>query len=335
MLDFTFKPKITKEFILSKINQESILAHYLKIPIESKKLYRSPFRSDKNPTCALYKAKSGILYFHDFATNDQYNCFTVVMKLYNCDFHKALDIIAQDFGLIKKNFTPSLMKIIPEIKQKELSIIQTEIKPFSEQELQWWNSFGITEKILKRFHVYSLKSLFLNGQLSNISIEKNPMYGYYGGKKDDIDLWRIYFPMKKNFRFLSNWDSKKIQGFKELPKEGNLLIITKSMKDVMTLYSLGIPAIAPNSETLFVSDNVLNQLKSRFKNIIVFYDNDRPGKYNLAKIRKLYPELNYFFIPNDYEAKDISDFYKKYGRNKTIEFVKKYLTLWQEKTIRP
>lgn len=36
-----------------------------------------------------------------------------------------------------------------------------------------------------------------------------------------------------------------------LPKSGDILVITKSMKDCMTLYSLGVPAIAPISENCF------------------------------------------------------------------------------------
>lgn len=99
----------------------------------------------------------------------------------------------------------------------------------------------------------------------------------------------------------------------------------------MALHSLKIPAISPNSETLFISDEVLSELKKRFKYIVVFYDNDRAGKYNLAKIRKAYPDLNYFIIPNSYGVKDISDFYKRYGRNKTIEFIKTNIIQWQNK----
>ena len=55
-----------------------------------------------------------------------------------------------------------------------------------------------------------------------------------------------------------------------LPKSGgDYVVITKSLKDVMLLYEFNIPAIAPNSETLFISDKQLEKLKSKFKNIIV------------------------------------------------------------------
>ena len=42
----------------------------------------------------------------------------------------------------------------------------------------------------------------------------------------------------------------------------------------------------------------------------------------MKKIKKKHKDLIYFFIPRHYEAKDISDFYKTYGRDRTLEFVK-------------
>ena len=29
------------------------------------------------------------------------------------------------------------------------------------------------------------------------STKNCPAYGYYGGKEDNVELWRIYFPKKK------------------------------------------------------------------------------------------------------------------------------------------
>ena len=83
----------------------------------------------------------------------------------------------------------------------------------------------------------------------------------------------------------------------------------------------------PNSENLFISDAVLEELKSRFENIVVFYDNDRPGLYNMAKIRREHPELVYVCIPKECGSKDISDFYKDHGRKETLNLIKKFV-LW-------
>jgi len=88
----------------------------------------------------------------------------------------------------------------------------------------------------------------------------------------------------------------------------------------MCLYELGITAVAPISENLFITDKQYEKLKSKFKNIHVFYDNDLPGIKNMNKIRKKF-DVNVMYIPRKYGVKDISDFRKKYGYLKTIDFI--------------
>jgi DNA primase len=101
------------------------------------------------------------------------------------------------------------------------------------------------------------------------------------------------------------------------------------MKDVMTLYSLGISAIAPNSETQFVSEKVLEELKQRFEHIVLLYDNDLTGVRFTNKLRKQYPELIVTLIPRKTGAKDISDHYYMYGRNKTLELIKEGIKIFK------
>lgn len=60
-------------------------------------------------------------------------------------------------------------------------------------------------------------------------------------------------------------------------KGGNYVVVTKSMKDVMVLYEYGIPAIAPCSENLFITDSQYERLKKKYKRVILLYDNDEPG----------------------------------------------------------
>ena len=334
-MDFRFDPVVTKDLILSHFTEEQIMEYYLKVPIHKKKLFRSPLRIDKMPTCSIFRNNKGILIFKDFATGQHLNCFGVVMEKFHCNYYQALDIIANDFGLVQNNnITKNEGKInLKPIKitDTEPSKIQIEIQNFSENELKWWNDYGITIELLKKYNIYSCKYVFLNNSIVAESSDKCPIYGYYGGKdKDKKELWRCYFPFRKSHRFLTNWSAKKIQGFNQLPRKGKICIITKSMKDVMALAAYRIPAIAPNSEHLFISDNVLEGLKERFKYIIVLYDQDRKGKLNMAKIRSEHRELIYLVIPKEYGAKDFSDFRKKYGFMKTKEAilnVKKWLKL--------
>lgn len=329
-MDFSFQPKITKELILSRFSEEQLMEYYLHIPVK-KGLFRSPLRRDKQPTCSFYRNKSGTLIFKDFATGQHLNVFDVVQSIFRCDYFESLRIIANDFGIVRDNAlhkNPGKINLNPiKIKDKEISKIQIEVQEFTDSELKWWGRYGISKDILKRFDVYSCKHVFLNDQLFAESQQHCPIFGYYGKKYQGLELWRCYFPKRTSFRFITNWPSKKIQGYDQLPKKGKLLVITKSMKDSMCLYSCGITACAPNSENLFIPDKVLEDLKNRFENIVVLYDNDRPGLYNMAKIRKEHPELTYVFIPKRYGSKDISDFYKDHGRKETLNLIKTFI-LW-------
>lgn len=334
MLTFNFDTtQITKEYIYSHgINQESIMQYYTGADINSRKLIVSPFRIDNHTTCSFYKSKSGILYLHDFATNEHINCFEAVMKLYNCNYYDALKIIAKDFGLIENNvaFKP-IPKIVESIKENNSAKIQVQIKDFTSKELEWWNQFGISIKLLKKYHVFSLQHVFINGELKFSSTEKCPIYGYYFGKdKNGDEKWKIYFPTRAEARFLNNTNKKLLQGYKQLPKTGDLLVITKSMKDVIAMYGFGIAACAPNSETLFISDKQLEEFKQRFKHILVIYDSDRPGRSNMAKIRREYPELNYYFLPK-YLSKDFTDSIKQVGVDKMKELVNQFISNYKFK----
>jgi hypothetical protein len=322
MFNFTIDPKITKEFLLSKNSEETYMSYYLGVPVK-KGLFRSPLRSDNHNTCSFFRGRSGNLYFKDFATGQCLTFEGVVMEKYHCTYPNALKIIAKDFGYIQSSEVKKQeIKIQPKFEGEKETFIQVEIKDFSESELKWWNSFGVTKQTLDKYKVYSIKTVFLNGNIYAQSTQHSPIYGYYFGKKENIEQWRIYMPKRKEFRFIGNVSTKTIQGYKQLPDNGKLLVITKSMKDTMLLSSLGIPAVAPNSETQFVSEKLLDEFRERFKNIVLLYDSDLTGVRFMNKIRKQYRDLIVCMIPRKYEAKDISDFYQKYGRSKTISLIK-------------
>ena len=333
-MNFSFQPKLTKDLILSRFSEEQIMEFYLRVPVK-KGLFRSPLRVDKHCTCSLYRNSSGTLIFKDFATGQHLNVFGVVQEIFRCDYFEALRIIANDFGIVRNESIQrnvgKINKNPVKIEDKEISKIQIEMQDFTDLELKWWGKYGITKEILTKFNVYSCKHVFLNDQLFAKSQQHCPIFGYYGGKSHNLEQWRLYFPKRKSYRFITNWSSKKIQGFDHLPRKGNLLIITKAMKDLMCLYSCGITAIAPNSENLFISDSVLDNLKSRFKHIVVLYDSDRPGLYNMAKIRRQHPELIYTYIPKHYGSKDISDFYADHGRYKTLNLIKEFVIWLKQK----
>ena len=336
MFKYLIQPKIDKDFILSKINQESIMQYYTGNDVTSKKLVTSCLRSDNHVTCGYYKSKSGVLYMHDFATGEHLDCWNLVMKMFNVNYYQALEIIAKDFCLVESNIVKTKPVIVPEIKETESAKIQVQIKDYTEKELEWWKSFGISKKTLKKYHVFSIQHVFLNGELKFSSTKQYPIYGYYFGKdRNKQELWKIYFPLSKKdskqIRFLNNLPVKKLQGYKQLKDFGNILVITKSQKDCMCFYEFGINAVAPSSESTFCLEEQINEFKKRFTHIIVMYDQDKAGKHNMYKIRLKYPELDYFVIPSYLNAKDFSDLVKLYSIERTKSMLNECLNYFKEK----
>lgn len=141
------------------------------------------------------------------------------MKKFNCNYHEALRIIAKDFGFIKGESPISK----PVVKQAEFkggkqTFIQIEAQEFSEEELKWWNQYGITKSILNKYRIFSCRTVFLNGSIVSQSTPKCPSYGYYFGKKEHVEQWKIYYPKRSDYRFIGNISTKTIQGYRQLPK---------------------------------------------------------------------------------------------------------------------
>jgi hypothetical protein len=331
MLDFTFKPEITKEYLLTWYSDETYFEYYLGIKI-SKKLFRSRIREDKHPTCSFYRNQRGELIYKDFGDGSNLTFIGLVMKMFNISYRQAINKIAKDFHLLdgEMKLTPVKRKKNV-IEQEEPTKIQITEKKFSQEELNWWKSFGITPDILQKYNVHSCRHVFINDELRVSFTKHNYIFGYYFGKADDgRELWKIYMPLRKEYRWKNNLSSKVIQGYNMLPETGKVLVITKSLKDIMVFSKLSIPAIAPNSESQFIPKETMKELKKRFNRIIVFYDNDLTGLSRMREIRKEYPDFEYIWIPRKYKVKDASDFVQAYSLHEFIQLIRTY-TIWLKK----
>jgi hypothetical protein len=149
-----------------------------------------------------------------------------------------------------------------------------------------------------------------------VDTKGNPTYRYK--EKEKIKIYRPFANRKEKFR--NNYYGGLLEGWNQLPSQGEYCIITKSRKDVMTLYSLGIPSVGVRSETTLISANALNLLKNRFKYIISYMDNDTTGLEMNAKISATFniPNMN---NPID-KPKDASDWTKE-NKNEYEEWVRK------------
>lgn len=319
--------ELTVENILKFITEKEVFQKYLgfsDIELNNNK-YCNPLRSDNKPGCVFIQGHSW-LFFNDFAYPEYSgSCFYIVRKKYSCDFWTALRIINRDFKLGLDDgyiidYTPVVFnsfarKTKSNINKRQSTNIKVKLMPFLPIDLEYWNQFGITQKTLIYYNVRAVFKAWVNDKYFHKYTVKEPIYAYLFDKK--IKLYRPY--SKKEEKWRNNCLKSDIQGLKQLAETGNTLIITKSLKDVMCLYELGFHAIAPQSETPNFDEFILNDLKKRFKRIIVWYDNDAPGVRNSILLTEKI-DAEYFNIPKEL-PKDPSDFLLDYEADNLLELL--------------
>ncbi len=323
MLDFNdAQISLTADDILQKISEYDIFKFYCKNFIDIDKSFCSDLRIDNNPGCRIYLNSNNQLKYKDFASGDNYNCWNYVMNKFNCTYYEALNIISNDFNLssIKTNIEPRLILTNDEFKTKiasipkEKSTITIVEQPWGITDYNYWNQFGITFDILDEYNVFSAKYVYLNKGSRRLTFEykkSNPCYAYRFTGEGRYS-YKIYFPnhSDKKYKWLfSGGSSSDIEGYDQLPLNGDILILTKSLKDCMCYRVLGYSAISLQGEGNKLEQSLVDKLLKRFDKIIINYDCDSRGILETNKLVEQY-NFNCFYID---KHKDLSDYIKNEG----------------------
>lgn len=290
---------VTLDNILSKVTEYDIYSAYIgnfKVGM----IYNSPFRKDKNPSFGCYYSRtSKQLMFKDHGTGECGNVIKFVSLITGLvNYNDILNDIVKKLKITNSTQLVSSKQYIPPTE----TVIGIVRQDFTPTDINYWAQFNISTDTLKKFNVSSIKYYLCNGIIKGIYKDNNPMYAY-----KVYNNFKIYRPLADKYtKWRNNLTENDIQGFKQLPKSGDILIITKSMKDVMCLYEMGIPAISPSSESTFIPEKALNQLKKRFKRIIILFDRDVAGVRYLRKM-SLKTGLEGILVHKKFKAKDVSD----------------------------
>lgn len=304
---------LTLDYILSKVTEYDIYTAYIgnfKVGM----IYNSPFRKDKNPSFGcFYSRTTKQLMFKDHGTGDCGNVIKFVSLLTGItNYSDILKDIVSKLKITKDTQLVSSKQYIPSTE----TVIGVVRQDFTLTDINYWSQFNISTTTLNKFGVSSIKYYLCNGIVKGIYKDTNPMYAY-----KVYNHFKIYRPLADKYtKWRNNLTELDIQGYKQLPKTGDILIITKSMKDVMCLYEMGIAAISPSSESTFIPDKVLKQLKKRFKRIIIIFDRDPSGCRSSIRIWNKY-KLKPLFINKRFKSKDISDAIK----NNSFSTIKEWI----------
>lgn len=177
-------------------------------------------------------------------------------------------------------------------------------------------------------YCFYAKSVYKNETYWGRSTKTNPIFIY----KFISGNMKIYRPLaEKAKKWGGNANAKDVGGFFQLKKRGTICFVTSSIKDIMVLRQHGFPSICFNGEAYGTSetsdaskvvDMYIKILKTRFKHVCLFLDNDEAGLTSAALLGRKH---RIPFITTESDYKDISDFQKKFGVHKTYKLIKKRL----------
>jgi len=308
--------ELKKEEIFKRITEEQIFEKYLQLPVDESTFYSNPLRIDKRAGCKYYRAANGRLYFKDFSKGSHWDCFNVVQEIYRCDFVNACRQIIKDFKL---NNTPVLYDNTPQEIIKSRIKIQVMVREWTSLDINYWSKYNLNLDDLTTGRVYPCKAVWINGEEYRCR-DNDPCYAYYFGN----DLYKLYFPFRKEFRFFQNIhiEDNLLQGYNLLKRNTNLIIITKSYKDVLCFKKLGMEAVAPISETQTITQEHYDEFNKDFDYMVVIGDIDYRGRIFMLSHNVLY-NIPYTFFPPSW-GKDLSDSIANKGFNFIQEKIIQY-----------
>ena len=327
--------------MITRTNKEDILLltdkglavfkYYIPFSFKLGRNFLNPLYKDSKASCNVYfDRRNGMYKMKDFG-NDDYSgdCFALVGKLngLNCkepkDFVQILAIIRDmHLGLSDKSemriSSTTSVPVIAEVthvpKRKKARPYTLAQKSFTAAELAFWGESGITQEVLKLFQVVSLKKFSSENNegkpFSIAATDKEPVFGYTA--KQYVKVYRPHSEMR--FLYAGDFGENYCFGLEQLPAKGDLLFITGSEKDVMSLTVHGFHAICFNSETVTIPVGIIHRLSFRFKHIVLLYDVDKAGLDSSAKqelaLKNYGVKRLLLPLAGTKVEKDISDFFR-------------------------
>lgn len=328
------KGVLTVENVLDLVPEVILWRYYTGVNFKFGKPFCATYRIDNKPSFSIMENKyTGRLIGKDFSTDFSGDIFNYLQMVYKLDFYYTLIKVNLDFDLKlaynKLKYPVEGLKITKVSSEDKIKIenynsavkssqvkLQILKRPGNDADIAYWAQYGISRATLNTYHVSPVQELYKDGEqiYNDISGTKpDPCYAYYFPKSKHL---KCYWPLRKDRRFMGNISNlTDIQGYDQCDIKGptKLLILTKSMKDCMTLHEFGIDAIAIHGETQKFSPDFIRHIKKYYPRIISLYDRDYSGFIGAKYLWREY-KIAPYFINKSHHSKDISDLYKNCGR---------------------
>ena len=321
---------ITKEEILKQINEFDLLAYYIDID-QIPCVINSPLREDNHPSFGVYTIDGEKLRYHDFGTGQSGGTFDLLLTLWGVDYIGALGKVEKDLPKFlnkKTKVTITKSKLLATNKRiySRETDLQVKVREWKKHDLDYWEMAGISLPWLKFGDVHPISHIIVTKNGSKFTIPADKYAYVYTEFKDDKISLKIYQPLSTTHKWSNKHDGSVWDLWTKIPLTGEKLIITSSRKDALCIWeNTGIPCVSLQAESYLPKPHVIQQLKDRFKEVFILYDNDSKSKINYGRLAGQEMALQFGLvqieIPTDYCAKDSSDLAASYGREEVKRLI--------------
>lgn len=320
------------DVLMQGISEFDLISFYFrinKIPIT----IRSPFRRDEHPSFRIYSPDGKKILYKDFSNGESGGIFDLIGKLYNLNYNGTLKKISDDKKYMvnyDNQVGLSTYKGPAKLKKAGEYIIRSKKRNWEQKDFNYWKSYGIPENWILHSDIYPISFIIINNKITGSKqyIKADSLAYTFIERKDGIVSEKIYQPLNKNgMKWRSSHDKSIWDLWDKLPETGENLIITSSRKDALCIWAnSGIPSTSPQSEACDPNPKVIEELKERFRNVYILYDNDFQNKINNGRNdgKKIADNFNLkqIEIPTLYKSKDISDLYRNFGHEMVYKTIK-------------
>lgn len=336
---------LSREEILLRVSEKEIFGIVIQEDILENKeaLYKAPYRNDTIGQCYFEKF-GGSLLFIDFASSyriKSMDCFLLVAETYKVNYFQALQIINDRLNLGLGDNIEKVREVVHKdnyveekstkkvVKERVITILP---RIFNHKDRHFWSKYEITKQNLIDDGVIAIE-LYKSTNKEGKSFCIRPMDICYAYTEFSNDKKKIYRPNSIDTagKWFTNCNQNDIGGILHIDLEATKLVITKSYKDYRVLKNQSLNVIWFQNEGMIPSSKILKKLTKKYKEIIIWFDNDNAGITNGRVVVDYLKSLSTInvrsvILPPKFlkeGIKDPSDYIANKGREALLDFIKK------------
>jgi hypothetical protein len=297
-----------KKKVIDEMDHIQLYANIIKQEVRLGRAIRSPLRDDTKPSFGIYRGQDGKIKWKDFA-EDGGDIYSLVMKIENVDFVKAVDSLYKTLGhidyTVKKNDKVEYRRIVVTPSElidnkifKDMCIDPDVFLKYGGHQISDYQI--LTIEIVNGMELIK-KTVYFHCD--------SPSFAYLRRGK----CMKLYFPTKdKKYRYKAAPTDGLYFGYTEERKKNFILMAGE--KDVLTWASIPelmseIYPICLSGESNIFNYRLYDMIKSVCDgNIYILYDNDKTGKTRMNQICEDFPDMICLGNSHDiYKQKDFND----------------------------